>query len=311
MTSTSTAFGLEGLSSFTLSGSVLLSKTKISCTAASASGNIANPAGEAAGTFSTEAGSSLVLSGCTVVEGPGTGCQVEGGSIAFNALSGAGTEFEGGHAVKIGEEGLTLATFKIIKIEGKTCTSTPVTVKGIVNATVNPATSSLEFTEAGSKSLKMNAAKATMTGTALVRTAGAEEPLRMGTPPVVNTTKPSVWPSSPHVGTMLTASTGTWSGEPTSYAYQWQRCSAAGTECTNISGATKSQYTAVGAKRHRQADRTGHREQRRRIEFGVVQSKRDDRRLCGVLLVSVPESRPWSRHLQRRRLRQRRARSGI
>ncbi len=44
-------------------------------------------------------------------------------------------------------------------------------------------------------------------------------------------------------GQTLTASEGTWAGtEPITYAFQWQQCSKAGTECGNISGATKSSY---------------------------------------------------------------------
>jgi hypothetical protein len=41
---------------------------------------------------------------------------------------------------------------------------------------------------------------------------------------------------------MLTSSTGSWTGSPTSYAYQWQDCDASGANCANISGATSSSY---------------------------------------------------------------------
>jgi hypothetical protein len=40
---------------------------------------------------------------------------------------------------------------------------------------------------------------------------------------------------------MLTASTGTWSNNPTSYTYQWQDCSPS-SSCSTISGATSSSY---------------------------------------------------------------------
>jgi hypothetical protein len=40
----------------------------------------------------------------------------------------------------------------------------------------------------------------------------------------------------------LAASGGTWSGTPTSFAYQWLRCDVAGINCSPIAGATTSSY---------------------------------------------------------------------
>ncbi len=44
-------------------------------------------------------------------------------------------------------------------------------------------------------------------------------------------------------GQTLSAGTGSWSGAPTSYAYQWQDCNSSGASCSSISGATASSYT--------------------------------------------------------------------
>jgi hypothetical protein len=49
------------------------------------------------------------------------------------------------------------------------------------------------------------------------------------------------------VGDVLTAAPGNWTSSPTSYAYQWQRCTPAGSGCTPISGATGATYQLVGA----------------------------------------------------------------
>ena len=48
-------------------------------------------------------------------------------------------------------------------------------------------------------------------------------------------------------GHELSATTGTWSDDPTSFDYQWQRCNANGSGCANISGATSQQYTLGSA----------------------------------------------------------------
>ncbi len=57
----------------------------------------------------------------------------------------------------------------------------------------------------------------------------------------VNSSEPLV-SGSPVEGQRLLASAGAWTGSPTSYAYQWQDCSASGTSCTNIAGATTASY---------------------------------------------------------------------
>ncbi|MDQ1703248.1 MAG: hypothetical protein QOF57_2500, partial [Frankiaceae bacterium] len=65
--------------------------------------------------------------------------------------------------------------------------------------------------------------------------------------PPSNTGAPTIT-GTPAEGHTLTADHGTWSGTgPLAYAYQWQRCDADGTNCTDIPGATGPTYDPVGA----------------------------------------------------------------
>jgi len=51
----------------------------------------------------------------------------------------------------------------------------------------------------------------------------------------------------PQAGQTLTASTGTWTGDPTSFAYQWQRCDATGANCAAIAEASQQSYVLAAA----------------------------------------------------------------
>lgn len=59
-----------------------------------------------------------------------------------------------------------------------------------------------------------------------------------------NTVPPAVT-GTPQVGQTLSTSNGVWTGVPTSYSYQWQRCT--GSTCTNIAGATTQTYVVKPA----------------------------------------------------------------
>ena len=67
----------------------------------------------------------------------------------------------------------------------------------------------------------------------------ADAPAASLTLPPVNTAAPTI-SGTARQGSVLSATSGTWTGSPTSYAYQWQDCSLL---CSNIAGATGSTYT--------------------------------------------------------------------
>jgi hypothetical protein len=56
-----------------------------------------------------------------------------------------------------------------------------------------------------------------------------------------NTAPPTI-AGTAKVGQTLTANEGTWSGNPTGYAFQWQRCDADVIVCSNVVGATAKTY---------------------------------------------------------------------
>jgi hypothetical protein len=64
------------------------------------------------------------------------------------------------------------------------------------------------------------------------------KPIRSSSPTISGTTT---------YGQTLTSTTGTWTNTPSSYSYQWSRATTSGGSYSNISGASSSTYTLVGA----------------------------------------------------------------
>jgi hypothetical protein len=78
---------------------------------------------------------------------------------------------------------------------------------------------------------------ATSTASAVI----APAPARPSVAAPVNTVLPVI-SGSAQQGQTLSASTGSWSNGPTSYAYQWTRCNKGGNNCSDIGGASGAQY---------------------------------------------------------------------
>jgi hypothetical protein len=58
-------------------------------------------------------------------------------------------------------------------------------------------------------------------------------------------TAPPIVSGTAQVGATVSASSGSWSGSPTAYTYQWQRCDTSGSACAAIVGATGASYSAA------------------------------------------------------------------
>jgi hypothetical protein len=71
------------------------------------------------------------------------------------------------------------------------------------------------------------------------QTAAVAAAIPSGTPK--NTAQPTI-SGTTKVGQQLTANPGSWSGNPTSFAYQWQHCDADIAACSNVAGATGKTY---------------------------------------------------------------------
>ena len=65
-------------------------------------------------------------------------------------------------------------------------------------------------------------------------------------PAPANTGLPAIGGSAVE-GETLSAGKGTWTESPTSYAYQWEDCNAAGEACANVNGATASSYVLASS----------------------------------------------------------------
>src|SRR5436305_11442951 len=96
--------------------------------------------------------------------------------------------------------------------------------------------STLRVAVAGTNSVGSSSASSAQTA---VVSAAASAPVNTALPTITGSAQP---------GQVLSADPGTWSGTaPISYAYQWRRCDASGTNCVDIAGASSQTYTAVAA----------------------------------------------------------------
>ena len=66
-------------------------------------------------------------------------------------------------------------------------------------------------------------------------------------PSVPSNTAPPTISGTAQQGQTLTEANGSWTSSPTSYAYQWQRCDASGSNCQPIGGAESPSYALTAA----------------------------------------------------------------
>lgn len=81
-------------------------------------------------------------------------------------------------------------------------------------------------------------------GTSDPSVSGVRGPIVQGLPTILS---PPALSGIPQLGETLSATEGTWTGAPTSFAFQWYSCDAAVTSCAAIGGATGRDYAVAAA----------------------------------------------------------------
>ena len=111
-------------------------------------------------------------------------------------------------------------------------------ISGATAATYKPATTDVGHTLRATVTATNagGSAQATSAPSAVISSAAAP----------TNTAAPTI-SGSLQIGSTLTASEGTWSGSPSSFAFAWSRCDANGDSCATIDGATNNTYTLTQA----------------------------------------------------------------
>ena len=215
------------------------------------------------GLTGSEIGPIVATSSRIGINGSAAGLTLDSGSsLGFLIDSAGGTpgtdydQFVSSGPINLGGAALRLSSFQVVETnkcppppigQVYTLLSTTGSLTGGFSNVANGSTATAECvdTSAGPSlkvysyriNLNLAGATKTITATALpaVPTAFEDEP----EPPTITGT------AAP--GQTLSEAHGGWTNKPTGFAYQWQRCDAAGNGCVAISGATAQTYPLTAA----------------------------------------------------------------
>lgn len=125
---------------------------------------------------------------------------------------------------------------------GQPAQLTPSGTPAATSPSWSPDGSTIALVESGTTLATMPAGGGTVTATI----AGTEPDWGEAFGPIAGE-GPTISGSPLAAGTTLSTTTGSWSGSPSTFGYQWLRCNSSGSGCVAISGATGSQYTLAVA----------------------------------------------------------------
>jgi hypothetical protein len=123
------------------------------------------------------------------------------------------------------------------------CNSSGSSCTNIANATMSDY--AVRASDVGD-TIRVRVTASNASGSASARSAATSVVTAGTSPPPANTAAPVI-SGTPTEGDTLTTSTGSWSGNPSEYAYAWQDCDSTGANCTAISDATASSYTLTSS----------------------------------------------------------------
>jgi trimeric autotransporter adhesin len=115
----------------------------------------------------------------------------------------------------------------------------------VVDATTGNATSFNPDPDTGATALAISGPIVYVAGPNFIGTqytGGLAEIGAVATPPPSNSSPPTISGATTQ-GQTLSETHGAWTNSPTSYHYQWERCTSTGTSCSAITGATSQTYT--------------------------------------------------------------------
>jgi hypothetical protein len=158
-------------------------------------------------------------------------------TAALTVAPQAGQVLVRGQGAWMGSAPLTLAAvqWQHCDLVGASCTTVGTSAKYTVQSSDNGYTLRVVVTVKNGLGSTMSASPLTLA------VGGATSPAAPA-----STSLPTI-SGTPAEGQTLSSSTGTWSGSPTSYGYQWQRCDLNGAACAPVTGATASTYSVTSA----------------------------------------------------------------